>query len=175
MRNRIKDARRVGRLSGVVLGLLATTAAAPPAASGALALVDPGVRQSALVPGIYISGPQVIEPGTAYTYQVTVVTNRSYQGAVLWFYSLDCLQRRVIRLAAHRAWHGSFATRLGAPGPVAYPPISASLVSPPTKQSRARVLYRAALQPTAAPTTLPAPVEPLLPPGSGTGCDQMGA
>jgi hypothetical protein len=173
MRTRIKRAWRVGRLSGALAGLLAVGAMA----SGALALVGPSVhaRQSALVPGIYISGPQVIEPGTAYTYQVTVVTNRSYQGAVLWFYSLDCLQRRVIRLAAHRAWHGSFTTRLGAPGPVAYPQISASLVSAATKQSRARVLYRAALQPTAAPTTSPAPAEPLLPPGSGTGCEQMGA
>jgi hypothetical protein len=124
--------------------------------------------------GLTITGPQSIEAGTAYTYNVTAVTNRSYRGAALWFYSLDCSQRRVVRLVAHKAWQGSFTMSLSAPGLTIYPWVTATLVSPPTKKPPyAHVLYKAALQLTAAPTASPAPVD-TSPPGSRPGCEQMG-
>jgi hypothetical protein len=158
--------RRRGRALSVAAVAVALTiaAAVPPVAAAA----GPPAA------GLTITGPQLIEPGTAYTYRVTAVTNRSYRRAALFFYSLDCSQRRVVRLVAHKAWQGSFTMSLSAPGLAAYPWVTATLVSPPTNRARPKVLYKAALQLTAAPTTSPPPAD-TSPPGSGPGCQRMGS
>jgi hypothetical protein len=150
-------------VAAVAVALMAAAVALP---------VD--VTASTPAAGLTITGPQSIEPGTAYTYKVTAVTNRSYRGAALWFYSLDCSQRRVVRLVAHKARQGSFTMSLSAPGLAAYPWVTATLVSPPTNRARPKVLYRAALQLTVAPTASPPPVD-TSPPGSGAGCERMGS
>ena len=85
---------------------------------------------AAVQPGISVSGPTTVAFNTTYRYQVTVVTNRSYRRASLGFYTLDCLQRRVINLTAHRPWRGSFVMIFSADRFQSDPAVVAALVSP---------------------------------------------
>jgi hypothetical protein len=121
-------------------------------------------------PSLLITGPQEVAPETEYSYTVTIVTARSYKRAAVWFYSLDCSQRRTIDLTAHKPWHGTFEMSLNADQLRDYPAVSAAVASPASRTPPySRTLLRAELPLTA--TTTPA-ATPLT--SSEPRCDQIG-
>jgi hypothetical protein len=139
-------------------GLLALFAAHPATVSAAI--------PARTAPGLTVTGPQAISLNTAYVYRVTVLTNKSYRGAALWFSAGDCSQRRVIDLVAHRPWRGSFTTALSNVGFQLHPGVVASLVSPPTKgPPYAHTLFHRELLLSESATAIPAS-----PPGSPERC-----
>jgi hypothetical protein len=126
-------------------------------------------RASAIAPGIYLSGPQAISLNTAYVYRVTVLTNRSYKGAALWFSTVDCAQRRVINLVAHRPWRGSFTVAVSGTAFRLQPSIAATIISPPTK----RPPYAHTLLFRALPLSESATAVPPSPPGPPEHCQHF--
>jgi hypothetical protein len=121
-------------------------------------------------PSLLITGPQEVAPETEYSYTVTIVTARSYKRAAVWFYSLDCSQRRTINLVAHRPWQGSFTSRLSADQLREYPVVSATVVSPASRTPPySRTLFRAELPLTVS--SVPAPTASV---PSSPRCEQIG-
>jgi hypothetical protein len=113
--------------------------------------------KASAAPGLSVAGPQAISLNTAYVYRVTVLTNKSYKGAALWFSAGDCTQRLVVNLVAHRPWHGSFTTALSNIGFQLRPAVIASVVSPPTKKPPfARTLFHRELPLSESATAVPA-------------------
>jgi hypothetical protein len=126
-------------------------------------------KQATLAPGVYVSGPQAISLNTAYVYRITVLTNKSYRGAALWFSAGDCAQRRVINLAAHQPWHGSFTTALSSIGFQLHPGVVVSAVSPPSNgPPYAHTLFHREL-----PLGQSATVVPASPPGPPERCQHF--
>lgn len=137
-------------LPAAVIVVVALLAIQPATESSASAAVSPA-------PGLTVAGPQTISLNMAYVYRVTVLTNKSYRGAALWFSAGDCSQRRVIDLVGHRPWHGSFTTALSSIGFQLHPGVVASLVSPPTKgPPYAHTLFHRELLLSESATAIPA-------------------
>lgn len=150
--------RQRARLRGAYLTtvaaafLLAAYAAQPPTVRA-----QAGSAKASAAPGLSVAGPQAISLNTAYVYRVTVLTNKSYKGAALWFSAGDCTQRRVVNLVAHQPWHGSFTAALSNVGLQLRPVVVASVVSPPTKKPPfARTLFHRGLPLSESATAVPA-------------------
>lgn len=138
-------------------------------ALAAISAVLPAGAAATAPPGLTVSGPQAISLNTAYVYRVTVLTNKSYRGAALWFSAGDCSQRRVISLVGHQPWHGSFTTALSNVGFQIHAFVVVSLVSPPGKgPPYARTLFHRALPLSESATAIPAS-----PPGPPERCEHL--
>jgi hypothetical protein len=126
---------------------------------------------ASLAPGVYVSGPAAIEFNRAYSYQVTVLTNRSYRRAAVGVTTFGCSHKWSVNLTAHRPWRHSFPMIFTADNFRELPAVLAAVVSPATKKPPyAHTLFHARFPLTALPTAPPA--EP--PPSSYPFCDAPG-
>jgi hypothetical protein len=74
---------------------------------------------TAKAPGIYLNGPRTVSLNTPYTYQVEVVSAKSYKRAVIEYYvpteGQGTLIRRITNLTAHKPWVGKYPTEFNYP------------------------------------------------------------